>query len=248
MTVATPKIRLFVTAPLFPGAEVALGKDESHYLGTVMRLKTGDEVALFNGHDGEWAAVVENPSKKAMVLGVADHLRSQVEEPDLWLAFAPIKRTRIDFVAQKASELGVSKLLPVKTERTAVDRVKVERLLANAREAAEQCERLTVPEVEELQSLKTLLKEWPENRKLLFCDEEKTGPLILDAVRAADKKPARFPWGILIGPEGGFSESERAMVRAHPCCVPASLGPRVLRADTAAFAALSLWQAAIGDW
>ncbi len=241
-------IRLFVADPLFPGAAVTLGRDDSHYLLNVMRRSRGDDVALFNGRDGEWAAVIVNPAKKAINLEVADHLKTQQPEPDLWLAFSPIKRARIDFVAQKATELGVSKMIPVRTERTVVTRVKTERLWANAKEAAEQCERLIVPAVEDLVSLDKLLAGWPKGRKLLFCDEDKTGPLIIEALKEADKKPARRPWGILVGPEGGFSDKERQMVRAHPESIPASLGPRLLRADTAIISALSLWQAALGDW
>jgi len=242
------KIRLFVTAGLFPGAAVMLEGADSHYLVNVMRKKQGDEVSLFNGRDGEWAAIIVEAGKKSVRLEVSDHLKSQLPEPDLWLAFSPIKRARIDFVAQKATELGVSKLLPIRTERTVVARVKGERLWANAKEAAEQCERLTVPAVEEIVPLRKLLGSWPKGRKLLFCDEDKTGPLIIKALEKADKKPARLPWGILVGPEGGFTDSERKLVRSHPECIPASLGPRLLRADTAVFSALSLWQAALGDW
>ncbi|MEE8295067.1 MAG: 16S rRNA (uracil(1498)-N(3))-methyltransferase [Sphingomonadales bacterium] len=243
-----PNIRLFVKNPLSRGAQVTLNRDDSHYLLNVMRKSEGDEVSLFNGVDGEWAARISGGSKKSLGLKVLEQLKLQPQDPDLWLAFAPIKRARIDFIAQKATELGVSRLIPVRTERTVVKRVKVERLWANAKEAAEQCERQTVPDVDEMTSLKSLLKTWQRGRKLLFCDEDKTGALITEALRGADQKPARFPWGILIGPEGGFSDIERQMIRAHVACVPASLGPRVLRADTAMLSALSLWQATLGDW
>lgn len=243
-----PKIRLFVKDPLSSGAQVSLGRDDSHYLLHVMRKAEGDVVSLFNGRDGEWAARIGGGSKKAIGLEVFEQLKSQTGEPDLWLAFAPIKRARIDFIAQKATELGVSRLIPVRTERTVVTRVKGERLWANAKEAAEQCERLVVPEVGEMTSLKNLLTVWPKGRKLLFCDEDKTAPLVSEALMSVDGKPAKYPWGILVGPEGGFNDSERQMIRAHSECVPASLGPRVLRSDTAILSALSLWQAALGDW
>lgn len=244
----TSKIRLFVKDQLSQGVEIRLGREDSHYLLNVMRKGEGDEVSLFNGVDGEWAAKITGGSKKSLNLKIFDQVKLQSIESDLWLAFAPVKRARLDFIAQKATELGVSKLIPVKTERTIVARVKEERLWANAKEAAEQCERLAVPEVNQMIPLKNLLADWPTGRKLLFCDEDKTGPLMLDALKAADEKPAKSPWGVLIGPEGGFSDSERQTIRAHPECVPASLGPRVLRADTAILSALSLWQAALGDW
>ncbi len=243
-----PKIRLYVKDPLSLAVQVSLDRKDSNYLLHVMRKGEGDEVSLFNGRDGEWAARISGGSKKSLALEVFEQLKPQTREPDLWLAFAPIKRARLDFIAQKATELGVSKLIPVRTERTVVTRVKVELLWANAKEAAEQCERLVVPEVGEMISLKNLLTAWPSGRKLLFCDEDKTGPLINEALVSVDGKPAKYPWGILVGPEGGFNQVERKMIRAHPECVPASLGPRLLRADTAILSALSLWQAALGDW
>ncbi len=227
---------------------VTLGGQEAHYISNVMRLRAGEALALFNGRDGEWLAAVVTCSKKEVTLKVDQNTREQTSEPDLWLAFAPIKRTRIDYMAQKATELGVSKLVPVKTMRTVVTRVKTERLAANAREAAEQCERLTIPDVVDMAKLDTVLANWPGERWLLFCDEEKGDPLVLEALRAVSQKPAKSPWGILIGPEGGFTSKERELIRSYSYCIPASLGPRVLRADTAALAALSLWQAAIGDW
>jgi len=241
-------IRLFVESPLKASAVIELGLADSHYIANVMRANAGDEILLFNGLDGEWQANLEILGKKKTICRATKQTRPQVKEPDLWFVFAPIKKARLDFVAQKATELGVSKILPVKTERTIISRVKGARLHANAKEAAEQCERLTIPVIEEFQSLKSLLAKWPNGRKLLFCDEEK-GDLIVDqALKGNDVKPARHPWGVLIGPEGGFSDLERQLIRSQPFCVPASLGPRVLRADTAGMAALTLWQAALGDW
>lgn len=248
MKQSKPKARLFVPGPLSQGEIIILAGQQAHYISNVMRLRVGEALALFNGRDGEWLAAVVTCSKKGVTLKVGQCTREQTPEPDLWLAFAPIKRARIDYMAQKATELGVSKLIPVKTMRTVVTRVKTERLAANVREAAEQCERLTIPEVVDMAKLDTVLDNWPGERRLLFCDEEKGDPLVLKALMTVSQKPAKSPWGILIGPEGGFTSKERELIRSYSYCIPASLGPRVLRADTAALAALSLWQAAIGDW
>lgn len=242
------KIRLFVECALGAGADVTLDKEQSHYLASVMRIKAGDQVALFNGCDGEWQASVNEAHKRAVCLNIVSQNRVQEKEPDLWLAFAPIKKGRLDFMVQKATEMGVSHLLPMMTQYTNVDRMKIERLRANVLEAAEQCDRLQVPKVTELSKLETVLKEWPENRMIMFCDEDLSGRSALDALAASDDKKNPKPWGIVIGPEGGFSPSERALINAHKNCIAVSLGPRILRADTAAIAALSLWQTALGDW
>ena len=243
-----PKARLFVPGPLSPGEVITLAGQQVHYISNLIRLQAGEALALFNGRDGEWRAAVVAYSKKEVTLKVSQCTRKQTPEPDLWLAFAPIRRPGIDYMAQKATELGVSKLIPVKTMRTVVTRIKAEHLAANAREAAEQCERLTIPDVVDMAKLETVLGNWPGERRLLFCDEEKGDPLVVEALLAVSQKPAKSPWGILIGPEGGFTSKERELIRSYSYCIPASLGPRVLRADTAALAALSLWQAAIGDW
>lgn len=243
-----PRIRLFVDRPLVDGAGLTLAGAEAHYLANVMRQKPGATVLLFNGRDGEWAGTIETASRKKIEIALSRQTRPQTAEPDLWLVFAPIKRTRIDFVAAKATELGAARLLPVTTERSVVFRVNPKRLWANAKEAAEQCGRLSVPPVEDLEPLKARLARWPKERLLAFCDEERRAPLLSEAVRSRDGKPATKRWAILIGPEGGFTDGERALLRSLPFAVPAALGPRVLRADSAAFAAISLWQAAIGDW
>lgn len=241
-------IRLYINQPLNASAEIVLNTRDSQYLGKVMRCQPGDNILLFNGYDGEWrAALTEIESKKA-VCKLTEQTRRQCEETDLWFAFAPVKRARLDFIAQKVTELGVSRILPIKTERTIITRVKTSRLVANAKEAAEQCERLTLPVVEEFQPLSNFLKAWPTERKLLFCDEEKSDPLANEALLRVDSKPASWLWGLLIGPEGGFTDRERQQIRALDVCVPVSLGPRILRSDTAGVAALALWQAALGDW
>lgn len=239
-----PRIRLWVDAPLERDMILALDKDQSHYLVTVMRAKSGEQLGVFNGRDGEWWADLARADRKHAELHLIELRRAQTPEPDCWLLFAPIKKARLDFVAQKATEMGVSKLQPVMTRRTIVDRVKDERLAANAREAAEQCDRLTVPEIGEAISLTALLADWPEDRRLLFLDEDLTALPVLTALESLDPGP----WAVLIGPEGGFDDAERAAIRRLPQCTPATLGPRLLRADTAAIAALALWQAALGDW
>ncbi|NVJ98682.1 MAG: 16S rRNA (uracil(1498)-N(3))-methyltransferase [Alphaproteobacteria bacterium] len=240
--------RLFIENPLPGDGTMTLGPDQSHYLGNVMRAGVGDKVALFNGTDGEWASEIADVKKKAVTLAIGEKLKDQRTEPDLWLAFAPIKKARLDFMAQKATELGVSHMVPVLTRRTIVDRVKTDRLHANAVEAAEQCERLNVPTVGEPTKLEKLIEAWPMDRMIMFCDEDLSGTPAHVALQAADDKSCPKPWGILIGPEGGFDDHERALIRSHPNTVVVALGPRVLRADTAAMSAISLWQSALGDW
>jgi 16S rRNA (uracil1498-N3)-methyltransferase len=235
------KVRLFVDAALTAGEAVALSEGQAHYLRHVMRARAGDAVRLFNGRDGEWRAALAFEGKRGVAAVPERQLRAQTPAPDLWLCFAPIKKNPAEFIAQKATELGVSDLRAVITRRTIVSRVNVERMRANAIEAAEQSERLDVPECHEPAGLPALLAAWPHDRALLFCDEGGAPP-ILQALTAAPPGP----WGILIGPEGGFDEDERAGIRALPQCVPVTLGSRILRADTAALAALAIWQAALG--
>ncbi|WP_417450710.1 16S rRNA (uracil(1498)-N(3))-methyltransferase [Kordiimonas sp.] len=240
--------RLFIEDSLPGGGIITLGNEQSHYLANVMRANVGTAVALFNGQDGEWAAEIIDVKKREVTLKIAERTREQTGEPNLWLAFAPIKKARLDFMAQKATELGVNHMIPVYTRRTIVDRVKTDRLRANATEAAEQCERLNVPTSDEPIKLEKLLATWPDDRMIMFCDEDLSGDSAYTALSRADNKESPKPWAIIIGPEGGFDDDERRMIRAHKNTVVVSLGPRVLRADTAAMAAISLWQAAIGDW
>jgi len=243
-----PKIRLFIAESLAQDAGIMLDRDQTHYLANVMRVKLGSIIALFNGRDGEWLAEITAVSKKCVELRVTEHRREQDAPVDLWLVFAPIKKARLDFMAQKATELGVSKLQPVVTQYTNLDRVKVERIAANAREAAEQCERLEVPDVGEIMSLKEILDSWPDDRRIMFCDEDLSGKSAIEALTDVDDKISPAPWAILIGPEGGFDEDERALIKAMPQTTVVSLGPLILRADTAAIAAVSLWQSALGKW
>jgi 16S rRNA (uracil1498-N3)-methyltransferase len=236
--------RLFIDDDLASGASLALDGPRAHYLRDVLRLGVGAEVLLFNGRDGEWQARVAATAKRSLDLAIESQTRPQQPEPDLWLCFAPVKKARIDFIAEKATELGVSALVPVITRRTNVERVNVERLRANAVEAAEQTERLTIPDVREPVSLEQALRAWPAGRRLLIADETGGGRPILEAL--GDAAPG--PWAVLIGPEGGFAREELDRIAALPGVLPVGLGPRILRADTAAIAALACLQAALGDW
>ncbi len=238
----TAKIRLYVDQPLGQGQTVPLDRDRAHYLFSVMRLGPGDRVALFNGRDGEWQAGVAQAGKRGGELTCLSQSRPLQMPPDLWLLFAPIKKARTDFIVEKAAEMGARRILPVQTDFTNSERIRQDRLQAHAVEAAEQCGGTFVPEVADLTSLSALLKDWPEDRRLMLCDEAEAG-----AARALGDAP-RGPSAILIGPEGGFSQAERARLHALPFVHVISLGPRILRADTAAVAAMTLWQQALGDW
>ena len=238
------RTRLFVTASLESGAIVALDLGQTHYLLHVLRAKAGDRVLLFNGRDGEWQAEIGMAGKRAVTLSLLAPTAPQTEAPDLWLVFAPVKKTPSDYLTQKATELGVSKLQPVFTRRTIVTRINQERLLANAMEAAEQSGRLTVPQIGEAVALDKMLSTWPRHRSLFFCDEGGDARPLAQAAGEMDARPA----AILTGPEGGFDPAERESLRALPFVVPVRLGPRVLRADTAALAALAIWQSVRGDW
>jgi len=238
------KVRLHVDAPLGEGVRVVPDAGQSHYLLHVMRAKAGDAVSLFNGRDGEWRARVADITKRSCVFVCEAQIAKQSETPDIWLVFAPIKKTPADYVVQKATELGVRALQPVFTRRTIVTRINEDRMRANAIEAAEQSGRLTVPEIREAMTLEKLLAQWPRERRLMFCDEAGEAPSIAEALKNA---PAG-PWAILTGPEGGFDPAERESIRSRSFVVPVSLGERILRADTAVLAALSVWQALAGDW
>ena len=240
------KLRLFVRARLIAGAEIAVIPAQAHYLLHVMRARVGASLRLFNGKDGEWRARIAHVAKSTCTLICEAETVTQKETSDLWLAFAPIKRTPADYVAQKATELGVRVLQPVITSRTVARRVNVERLTANAVEAAEQSGRLSVPEVRNPVFLDALIAGWPRERRLVFCDEGGDAEPIAQALTRA--KTSGIAWGVLTGPEGGFDPDERAAIRACPFVVPVTLGPRIMRADTAALAALAIWQALLGDW
>lgn len=238
--------RLFVDADLVAGASIALAPEQANYLGNVLRLGAGDGVHVFNGRDGEWRATIAAQGRRSLSLLIDARLRPQEGGPDLVYLFAPLKRARLDYMVQKATELGVAALQPVQTARTVAERVNLERMRANAVEAAEQCGILRIPEVRAVQPLRAVLDGWNHGRTLVFCDEGDAagdgGPL------ARLTRLAPGPLAVLIGPEGGFDPVEREMLRARPFVVPLSLGPRIMRADTAAVAALALVNAALGDW
>lgn len=236
--------RLFLTADLAAGAAVEAGPEHSHYLIAVLRMGDGAEVLVFNGRDGEWRASVQVKSRKAAVLRLVEQTRPQPPAPDLVYCFAPLKQGRLDYLVQKAVEMGAGLLQPVITQHTQVARAGTDRLRANAVEAAEQCGVLAVPEVAEPQKLDRLLAGWDKQRRLIFCDEDASTNNPLPALQAITERKL----GLLIGPEGGFSEDERRQLRALPFVTAIPLGPRILRADTAAVAALALVQATIGDW
>jgi 16S rRNA (uracil1498-N3)-methyltransferase len=236
-------IRLYVTHGLIAAPLLVLAPEQAHYLTHVMRLKDGDELLLFNGRDGEWRARIAAVGKRTCQLEVLARTRPQSTGPDLDLVVALVKRARLETIVEKAAELGARRVRLAITERTNAERTNVARLAAIAAEAAEQTGRLDVPQIAAPQKLERLLAEWPADRPLMFCDEAGEAPPALEAL--AGRAPGS--WAVLIGPEGGFSAKERAAIRALPGAVPVSLGPRILRADTAAIAALTLWQAALGD-
>lgn len=233
--------RLFVATPLAAGP-LRIEGAQAHYLAGVMRLKAGDPVKLFDGVSGEWLAVAASVGKRDVTLDVTERLRARETSPDLWLCAAPIKKGRIDWIAEKACELGVARLIPVLTRRTVIDRLNAERLRAHMIEAAEQCGRTAVPELTEPVKFAALLRDWPAGRALFFADEAGGVP----ALAAMRDGPASA--AILVGPEGGFDDAERAAILACPDAIGVTLGPRILRADTAAAAAVALWMGARGDW
>lgn len=232
--------RLFVRKPLGEGARIELDSGQANYLGNVLRMSEGAELMVFDGQSGEWLARIVEASKKRMTLDVERRTRDPETIPDVWLAFAPVKRQGTDWLVEKATELGAARLIPVMTQRTVVDRVRLERLEAIAIEAAEQCGRTRLPQIAEPLPLARLLDAGDRGRALYFADEA-GGESATSAFRPG-------PACILTGPEGGFTDEERAAIRAAPSAVPVSLGPRILRAETAALAALAAYMVVAGDW
>lgn len=237
-----PKVRLYVDQPLGAGQAVALGAEAANYLFNVMRLGKGAGVALFNGRDGEWRAEVAEAGKRQGIAICQAQTAPQVMPPDLWLMFAPVKKERTAFIVEKAVELGVARLVPVATRHMNSERWRGDKQTAHAIEAAEQCGATFVPEVSDLQPLDRVLAGWPEGRVLYWADESLAQGSSMPAALVAG------PAAILIGPEGGFSDEEKTRLRALPFVRPLSLGPRILRAETAALAAVVMWQTAVGDW
>ncbi|MBO38061.1 MAG: 16S rRNA (uracil(1498)-N(3))-methyltransferase [Rhodospirillaceae bacterium] len=240
--------RLFIDQPFSANRSISFSEAQAHYLKNVLRMRFGDPVHLFNGRDGEWRSVIDRMSRRRCSAVLKGQVYEQKHEPDLWLIFAPVKRARIDFIAAKATELGVSRLVPVFTEFTDVRRVNTQRLRANAVEAAEQCGRLSVPKVNEPENLSSIIENWLGDRALLYCDETGKGTRVGDYLKLAKTESRTAPTAILIGPEGGFSSSELDLLEEKNNFTAIDLGPRTLRADTAAIAALSCWLSVLGDW
>ncbi len=236
--------RIFVTDDLGAGREIDASAQQSHYLTNVLRMAEGAELLVFNGRDGEWLAMIAAKSKKGARLRLVEQTRPQPPQPDLIYCFAPLKQGRLDYLVQKAVEMGAGVLQPVITQHTQVGKAGTDRLAANIIEAAEQCGVLAVPELRETQKLDRLLAGWDRTRRLIYCDEDASTNNPLPALQAIGERSL----GLLIGPEGGFSEDERRQLRALPFVTAIPLGPRILRADTAAVAALALVQATVGDW
>ncbi len=237
------KIRLYVPIPLEIGKQISLDESQSRYLGAVMRLSEGCEILLFDGQNGEFIGEIIKLRKKETIVKLKKQNKIYKPMPDIWLLFAPVKKDRTDFIIEKATELGASRIIPVITQRTIVEKVRIERFHAQAIEAAEQSERLDVPEIGEAVCLEKLLTNWPSNRLLFFMDESGKGRSALKILLSSNQ-----PAGILVGPEGGFSEEEFLLLKKYSFTRSVSLGPLILRAETAVAAALSLWQAVNGNW
>ncbi|MGI9524097.1 MAG: 16S rRNA (uracil(1498)-N(3))-methyltransferase [Hyphomicrobiaceae bacterium] len=236
--------RLFIDTALSEGAVISCNTDQSHYLVNVLRLKAGDKLLVFNGRNGVWRAVIRDADKRSCQLCVLVCEAPQMDGPDIDYVFAPLKRARLDYMVQKATEMGVARLRPVFTERTVVDRVNVKRMRSNVIEAAEQCGILRLPEVAEPEKFNVVVGAWPANRTLVFADEAADVASPIAALRTAVDGPV----AVLIGPEGGFTPREREMLLANNTTLRISLGPRIMRADTAAVAVLALVNAVMGDW
>jgi len=242
MSNKNPKSRLYVNEPLKAGAVLLIDGNQGHHLVNVMRIKMAEYVGLFNGSEGEWLGEITKVGKGKAMVTAREKIAEQINESDLWYLFAPIKKARVDYMMQKATELGVSVISPVMTARTNLDKLKIEKLKASAFEAAEQCGRMTVPQIDDIKSLDEVLKNWPNDRTIIFCDEAG------DAVPMKEANVSGVKCAVLIGPEGGFNEEERQKIRDHKNTLPVTLGPRILRADTAAVTVISLWQSLFGDW
>lgn len=236
--------RLFLADDLSQAATIPLDKDQSNYLLNVLRMGDGDTLLVFNGRHGEWRALLRRSGKKSAVLEIGEQTRPQPPTPDLHYLFAPLKVGRMDYMVQKAVEMGAGILQPVQTQHTQMPRLNAGRLEANMREAAEQCGILTLAELRPMRKIGPLLEGWDPSRRIIFCDEDAEGDDPVPIL--SNLSPG--PMAVLIGPEGGFSDEERRMLRALPFVTAIPLGPRILRADTAAVAALTLVQAICGDW
>ncbi len=240
----SPLVRIYVESDLSLQGSIELLEGDFHYLIHVMRKQTGQELVVFNGRDGEWLGRIDAISKRSLTVELTLKLRGQGTQTDIWVVFAPPRGGRLETIIEKTTELGVSRLLPVLTKRSVVDKINLEKCHLQAKEAAEQCERLSVPDIAPLTSLDLLLAQWDPSRLLLVCDETGRGDMINSILHDSKGKPA----ALLIGPEGGFAEEELQKLSLAPFVRRVTMGPRILRVDTAAIAALVCWQACIGDW
>jgi len=245
--------RLFIDAPLAAGAAIEIDREQANYLLNVLRLGENDGILVFNGADGEWLARIAPTGRKSARLVVERNVRAQDRPGNVHYLFAPLKHARLDYMIQKAVEMGAARLQPVLTRRTQAQRVNLERMRSNAIEAAEQCGIMTIPQIDDTITLERLLRDWPADRRLVFCDEDTAvaEPFAALTQAFASRPAAEDSWptvAVIVGPEGGFDDAERKALAELPGSVSISLGPRVLRADTAAVAALAIVQAAIGDW
>ena len=248
MNAPVSKARLYVDDDLTEGRAIHPTKEQQHYLVNVMRLGDGDAVSLFNGRDGEWQAVLAREGRRGCALTSQQMTRQQQASPDLWLVFAPMKKARLDFIAEKASEMGCSRIWPVRTDHCQVSRVNDDRMLANAIEAAEQTERLDIAEIMPFALLDEALQACGDDRTIIFCDEASAGDAAANAIMRLAEAGSIDRAAVLIGPEGGFSDAERRQIDGFQNSLKLSLGPRILRADTAAIAALTCFQSVCGDW
>jgi 16S rRNA (uracil1498-N3)-methyltransferase len=248
MNAPAARARLFVSDELATGISLQPSREQQHYLLNVMRCRDGDPVLVFNGRDGEWQTELQREGRRDCHLLVRRETRRQTSSPDLWLLFTPVKKARLDFIAQKASEMGCSRIWPVRTDHCQVSRVNDDRMLANAVEAAEQTERLDIAEIMPFTGLAAALDACEADRHIIFCDEASAGAGDMNAVSVLTAAAPVVKAAIVIGPEGGFSEDERVMISGRQNSLKLSLGPRILRADTAAIAALACFQSVCGDW
>jgi 16S rRNA (uracil1498-N3)-methyltransferase len=248
MTAPAASARLFVADDLAAGISIQPSKEQQHYLLNVMRCRDGETLLVFNGRDGEWQAEIRRAGRRNCQLAIKQVTRPQISSPDLWLLFAPVKKARLDFIAQKASEMGCSRIWPVRTEYCQISRVNDDRMLANAIEAAEQTERLDIAETMPFTDLAAALDSCETDRHIIFCDEASAGDADLNAISILSAAAPISRAAVVIGPEGGFSAPERAMISSRQNSLKLSLGPRILRADTAAIAALACFQSVCGDW
>lgn len=237
--------RLFIDFPLIKGDNINLSKDDAHYLINVMRKKQGNEVVIFNGKDGEWTGILKSIDRNSVTLEIQNQKRAQSDISNIWIIFSLIKSPRLNFLIEKSTELGVAGFIPITTDHSVVDKINYEKARSWIKESSEQSERISLPKLENTMSLSNLIDNWPQERKIIFCNEREAQTKILDAFSAIAPQE---PFAIMIGPEGGFSEKENKMLKELPYVISCQMGPRILRSETAILAAISSFQSLKGDW